>query len=809
MQTRTKRLLLALALLVLGVLAGAGLYVKARLNASIAPIEGKRVLSTLEAPVEITFDSIGLPHIWAHNQSDAMRAIGWLHAAFRPFQTDLTRRVATGRLSELLGPTTLSMDKWQRRIGHTRLAAQWTDSLSDHARSMLEAYCDGVNQRIATARALPFEYWLLSAGFAPLTVEDVMATLSFQTWFSDALQNNDDFFKDLHERLTDEQISELVSSYPDYAPTTVKPRLGIDNELACQKDANPIRRAVARAVMACGPAAFGMTTASNAWVVAPGKSASGQATLASDPHLLLERLPAPWYYLSVHIRQTDTHASGVTMPGLPFIIMGHNRTAAWAFTVGGIDVTDYYREELHPESDSLCRAADGWDLLQREIHPIPVAGDTPHVYELWRSPRGPLIERDTTLRTAYSVHWAGYDLPLNKVMESGLQLASVGDFGSFRKIVTSLGALDAHWMYADSAGNIGYQLGTPIPVRTQRFTNGPLDGWNSEHRWRGFVPLEQTPHEANPERGWIASANNCPVHPDSMVLHGNFAADRIRRISRLLDSTDRLSAEDMNRIQMDLIDMGLFDWRDEAARLLLAVGDTTRSELVAAWDGHTGGENRVVALLTNFLYYLEAGIFEDELGELHHGIKRSWLQAVYADSASSFFDDTRTPDVVETREDIALAAMTKAASHTPDAPWSQLHVFRMDHPMAAVPVIGRLLDLSWGPVGWEGSPGSLNASFFRRVNDSSFVSLVGPSWRFVIDFAAVDSAAMVMPAGNSGNPVSPYYMNFQQDWIQGNMWTVPTSQQAVRARSASILHLVPSDSTAVWPDEDTAQSLGR
>lgn len=800
MQTRTKRLLLALALLLVGALAGAGLYVKARLNASIAPTDGEQVLSGLHSPVQITFDSLGLPQIWAETELDAVRTIGWLHAAQRTFQTDLTRRLATGRLSELLGPTTLEMDKWQRRVGHTQLAKQWTDSLSAGARSLLEAYCQGINERIMTAPALPFEYWLLSAGFAPMTVEEVIVILSFQTWFSDALQNNDEFFKDLHEKLTEEQIAELVSAYPHYAPATVQPQLGIENEYVGTEDSNPFRKALALSVIEAGPAAFGMTLASNGWVVGPQKSASGRAMLASDPHLMLERLPAPWYYLSVHIQETNTHASGVTMPGLPFIIMGHNRTASWAFTVGGIDVTDYYSEQLHPDTDSLVRGPDGWEHLSLEVHEIPVADDTPRVYQVWRSSRGPLIERDTIARSAYSVHWAGYDLPLDQAAEAGLQLLTVRDFGSFRRIVTTLGALDAHWMYADSSGTIGYQLGTPIALRTEPFSNGPLEGWNPNHHWAGFVPLQQTPHEVNPERGWIASANNCPAHPDSMTLHGNFAVDRIRRISHLLDSSEQTTPSDMHQFQMDLVDLGLLDWRDEVARLLLVRGDTARAALVAAWDGRVTADSRVVALITNFMYYLESALFEDELGELCHRIKRPWLEAVYADSASSFFDNTRTPDIVETREDIARIAAGRAALRTPDTTWSALHRFRMDHPMARVPVIGSLLGLSWGPTGWKGSPGCLNASFFRRNSDSSFVSIVGPSWRFVIDFANIDSAAMVIPAGNSGNPMSPFFMNLQQGWVEGAMWTVPTSEEVVRERSIGTVRLIPADSANAATD---------
>ncbi|MBD3331543.1 hypothetical protein GF356_01730 [candidate division GN15 bacterium] len=797
MQTRTKRLLLALSLLLVGALAGGGLYVKARLNASVAPTDGEYELLSLKAPVEITFDARGLPQIWAETEVDAVRAIGWLHAAYRPFQTDLTRRLATGRLSEMLGPTTLEMDRWQRRVGHTRLAQQWTDSLSGRARVLFEAYCEGVNGRVSSARALPFEYWLLSAGFVSLTLEDVMAMLSFQTWFSDALQNNDEFFKDLHERLSEEQIAQLVTTpYSDYSPATVDPELEIENEFVQNEDPNPFRRALASAVVDAGVAAFAMTTASNGWVVGPSKSASGSAMLAADPHLMLERLPAPWYYLSVHIKETNTHASGVTMPGLPFIIMGHNRAAAWSFTVGGIDVTDYFGEELHPEHDTLCRGPEGWEQLTHEVHEIPVADDTPRVYHVWRSPRGPLVDRDTTARTAYSVHWAGYDLPLHKTAEAGLELLRASDFDTFREIVTGLGALDAHWMYADSSGNIGYQLGSPIAIRPEWFDNGPLQAWNLDHYWQGFVSLEQTPHELNPERGWIASANNCPVHPDSMTLYGNFAVDRIRRISHLLDSSTQLTPEDMHRFQMDLVDLGLLDWKKEAARLLYAQGDSVRARLVQSWDGVADADSRVVGLLWNFMYYLEEAMFADEIGGLCHSLKRHWLEAVYADSESPFWDNTATPEVIETKVDIARVAMGKAASRTPDTAWSALHTFRIDHPMARVPVIGGLLDLTWGPVGWRGTPGCLNASFFRRRSDSSFVSVVAPSWRFVADFAEIDSAAMILPAGNSGNPMSPYFMNFQEDWVAGDRWTVPTDESTVRGRAIGTVKLQPVDSAA-------------
>lgn len=773
------KLLRLFGLVVLGLVVGISTAAYLMLHQSVAPTDGTLTFINVEQPIEITYDSLGVPQIWAQTEPDGYFALGYLHGADRLFQLDLVRRLATGRLSELLGEVTLDADIEQRRIGHRRMAERFEADLSDSVRSILRAYTDGVNAYADSCSVLPFEYWLLPGSFVKFTIADCLAILSFQCWYSDALQNNDQFFLDLADRQGRDSISTLDLDYPEWVPTTVtrpEPQSGL---------LTPWQLAQSQIAEQILASQFRLSLSSNAWVVGPQRSSSGRAMLASDPHLETSRLPQFWYLVGLHIESVEMDVVGISTPGLPVIIMGHNGQAAWAFTAGGVDVTDYYDERVNPDDTNQYLTPDGWSLFETWDDTIAVAGsDSPEIIRFRRTRHGPVVDDNMDGGTVRTLHWAGFDMNLADAIAAGLDLHQTCEFQSFRRVVTRFGALDANWMYADSGGTIGYQLGTPIPVRADPVDNFPKVGWTGEYDWQGYYPLLETPHTKNPRCGWLASCNNKPADDLPYSLLGNFASDRILRISQLLDSKDIFTPDDMTCFQLDQVDSSLLMWRDEVARLLAIAGEQERAEVLAEWDGVADLDSREVPLILLFQAKLKEELLQSRLGGLASSIRSAWLHQMYFGGEIAHPVDSQC-------QEAGLRAIKRTLASLVDKPWGEIQSLTMRHPMDRVPIVGSLLGLGHGPWPWSGTPGTLNSSFFRRKSDSVCTSIVGPNWRFVIDFADIDNAQMVLPAGNSGNPMSDHFFDFNSLWREGNSWIVPLSRAAVELRAVSRLSLMP------------------
>ena len=780
-----KKWLIRIILLIVLVLISAASYAYYILHSGVAPSDGKLRVQGLKAPLEITFDAMGLPQIWAETEEDAFYGIGRQHAAERLFQMDLTRRVAYGRLSELFGKVTLEMDILGRKVGHYRMARAQLKNLTPRNLRLLQAYSKGINDYLASHSTLPFEYHLLQTDFEPWKPVDCLTILSFQTWFSDALQNNDLFFVSLVKKLGPDAVHKLYNAYPSWSPFTV-PRKASS---ASQKLS--LRERWGQSLLSAHLNPFIMSTSSNAWAVGPQKSASGSAMLASDPHLELARLPQFWYYAGMHGRKDSLNVMGITTPGLPLVVMGYNGKAAWAFTVGGVDITEYYREQINP-GDSLQYAVnDGWQTMGLFPQEITVAGrEQPYRFTVKTTRHGPIIMEEDSTHSAYSFDWAGFDVDLNDTFSATLDIMRVADFETFRRRVTRFGALDANWMYADVNGNIGYQLGTPIPVRPPDYANAPIDGKTVEDYWDGYYPLDKTPHSYNPPRGWLGTSNNKHQSPeDGIDIPGNYFTERIMRLTQLLSRDKKFTLDDFKTMQQDRVDVSLINFRSLIAEELKRnLTQPFLSELMN-WQGQTGTDSRPTAFLKLLQQDLKRRIFKDELGDLYQKMRMFWMENLLASGSEAWFDDISTPQT-ETRAGILDAAIQSCAKKTEGKSWGDFQSFSMKHPMAVAPLIGDLLDLSNGPIPWPGTQGSLNMSLSLFADDH-FNSVVGPSWRFVIDFAHPLEGYMVIPAGNSGNPMSPHFMDFFTLWKNGRYWKVSLQKDAVYKKAVSVLQLNP------------------
>lgn len=724
--TRLLRVLALLVLLAAMVWFGVPLY----LRRSVAPYAGT-IRTGVSAPVTVLFDAKGVPQIWAKTDADAFFGIGFVHGSERLFQMELVRRLARGELSEVFGSAAYDTDVFQRRIGFARQVR--TARVPAPARAALQRYADGVNAAIQNARVLPPEFVLLRLRPRAWTVEDCLAISNYQTWYSHQLMDQDQRYQRLIEKLGMPAQALARAGHP-WSPPTVPPPV-------------PDLR---------------VTTASNSWVIAPSRSASGAALHAADPHLSIDQVPGLWYLAGLHSEE-GLNVVGVTYGGAPFVVMGHNGDAAFSFTVASVDLIDYYDD-----------APQGRPILEE----IRVKGeDRPRVVPVRRGARGVMIDDKTSLR------WAGFDFDPGELTASAHALQKVRTFDEFRNAVTKFGALDANWIYSDRRGNIGYQLGAPVPVRDyDTYTRQSARHPNTV--WRGYRALAETPHALNPQQGFLASCNNQPAAGSQ--IPGFYDPYRITRATAILPS--KRTAAEMRAAQLDLVSGLATRWKELAADGARAAGLEAEARLLREWDGRMSSDSKAAALFSAWWRRLPRAVFEDELGaEWDHG--RVLLDEAL--TTGTAIDDRRTPRA-ESLAGVAARAMREAKTIANGRTWGEACTLTVTHPLSRVKILDAWLGLDRGPFPSGGDPGTLNANFFSFDEDSgSFRTHVGPSMRFVLDWADVDAFTLTGALGQSGNPFSPHYDDFLPMARSGEAWNVPFSREKVQARAASTLTLTP------------------
>ncbi len=714
------RVLLVLLVLAALLWFGVPLYLKR----SVARYEGT-IDTGVSAPVEITFDAKGIPQVWAKTDADAFFAIGFLHGSERLFQMELVRRLARGELSEVFGDAAYETDAFQRTIGFARQAD--VSKMSPAARQATQRYVDGINAAIANAKVLAPELVILRLKPRAWTVADCLAISNYQTWFSHELMDQDKRYQKLIEKIG-MPAQALTRAGNPWSPPTI-----------------PDMR---------------ITNASNSWVLAPSHSSTKAALHAADPHLSIDQIPGLWYLAGLHSEE-GLNVVGVTYGGAPFVVMGHTDAIAFSFTVASVDLIDYYDDS--PRGPAI----------REEIR---VRGEEkPRVLEVRRGARGVMIDDRTSLR------WAGFDFEPAVLTDAALRLQKARNFEEFRSAVTRFNALDANWIYSDRAGNIGYQLGAPVPIRDYD-TYMRQNANDPKTEWRGYAPQ---PYALNPRQGFLASANNQPVSGNQ--IPGFYDPYRIVRVNALLP--DRHTPADMHAMQLDLVSGIASRWKSLAEQGARAAGLDAEARLLARWDARMSSDSKAAALFAAWWRRLAKPVFEDEMGE-EFDLGRALLDEALT-TRSPVLDDKRTPRV-ETATDMSARAMREAKEIANGRTWGEACTLLIRHPLARVRVLDAWLNLNRGPYAWSGDPGTLNANFYGYDERAkSFRSHVGPSMRFVLDWTDVDAFSIYGALGQSGNPFSPHYDDFLELARKGGVWNVPFSREKVRAGAKSVLTLTP------------------
>ena len=806
-----KKLQIALLIVVMVVIV---VFVWAKfffLKGPVAMHEGELNLSQLSAPVTVLTDEFGVPHVYAENEDDLFFAAGYLQASERLYKMDVIARAVEGRLAEAFGADLIEDDKYLRTWGFHRIAKNVVKTISPETRAILERGLEGINAYIDTHQDdLPVEFKI--AGHKPIrwTLEHVVGYARLMghdlclAWMPEVI------FGGVLEKLGEERARELYPVYPDTKPYIV-PKTPKNFSAVAES----MFRSEKRIRQITG--ASGSHIGSNSWVLGGEMTESGYPILCNDPHLQFSQ-PAVWY--EMHLVGGRFDVAGVTLAGVPVVILGQNQHYAWGFTNVMVDDTDFYVEvtdDAHPNQyfyDGEWRDM----ILHEEI--IKVKGAEPEVYYVRETGHGPIINDihkvlKANESAAISMSWVGNYLTSEVDAFIGLNTATNWD--EFSAAVEKFWIPGQNMIYADLEGNIGWRPAVALPLRAPGTGLIPLPGDDPAWDWQGFVPFEEMPFQFNPEQGFIATANNKTIGDEFPYYISAYwePPARANRIHEMLgDAEKKYNVEDMKAIQNDFLS-------DHARDLtpifvdLLSSADLSQPNMKAAyeslknWD-FVQGKHAMAAAVFNTLWVKFAyNLYGDEMDligpEFRDGFFKlanlSIRNAIYLLEhlpGSSWFDDVSTADITETPADIVERSLAEAVAmleekfgeRTEDWIWGDMHTLTHKHPLAKVAILDKLLNLNVGPFPAAGSGTTVNNMEYRMYNP--FDVVLGPSVRHIYDFADFyKSGLSVLPTGQSGNPDSPHYRDQAEMYNTGQYRNFPIDEKTIKSSGYKKLVMTP------------------
>jgi len=784
-------------------------------------IDGAAALPGLQHDVTVERDQWGVPHIRAASLEDLEEAQGYVMAQDRLWQMDLLRRVARGQLSEILGPTTLAIDKDFRTLGFSRAAARDVAQLDAESRKLMEAYARGVNAFIEEHQdRLPLEFTLLRYKPLPWQPSDTLAISGYMyRTLTDTRERELNRAK-VAQRAGAERAKDLFSeesamdhfvvgdpSTPndgsqrsaaegddedddDIQPDTVlKARYAGVNGITASDGSPDLTSALSRSIqqfLEQSRNEIRQGLGSNNWVVSGAHTATGKPLLANDTHLELT-IPSIWY--EIHLTAPGWNVKGFTLPGAPMVIVGHNDRIAWGFTNNGADVQDLYIETLNPAVSDEYRVKGSWTKAQIIDETIRVKGQTDEHLKVVVTRHGPVVAHDGD--KAYAMRWTATEP--GGLANSYNWLGKAKNWKEFREVMKHVSGPGQNAVYADVDGNIGYIMAARVPIRKKGHGEVPVPGDTDDYEWTGYIPFDQLPQALNPESGLIVTANARVVGPN----YKPYLTDRweepyrTARIYDLLHDRHDLRPEDMLKVQTDTYSFPHVFVADQliAAAKTVKPKDARAQKLIEGlkdWNGIAEADSPEVSFLHAARRAAIELLLEPFLGKetaLYQWRSTTFLQKTLTNRPAKWL-----PAVFKSYDELLAAAADKAVARlaeqsgsqrVQDWAWKRFNSLDMVHPVGRSGLLKRFLSITDKPQ--SGTVYSIRAATKTH----------GPAMRFVANPGDWDHSILLIPAGQSGQPGSSHYSDQFSYWYEGKPIFAPFSDAAEASARKHSLTLKP------------------
>lgn len=775
------------------------------------------VTKGLRAPVSLTRDSAGIVHIEAQNEHDLFFAQGYSAARDRLFQLELWRRQATGTMAEALGPRWVARDRAARLM---RFRGDMNAELAHYhprGRAIIQAFVDGVNAYVDRVRREPA---LRPPDLAALGITPGHWTPAVVVSRHNALASNANdeanlaravraiggdavarrrVFQPAPARLTlDSLVATLVGDVTDArlladyngsrsTPSFQRGEVGAAWRRAIAPDSTePGERDVWE---------------SNNWVIAGSRTATGRPLVANDPH---RSITVPSLRYLVHLKAPGWNVIGGGEPGIPGVAIGHNEHAAWGLTIFGIDSEDLYVYELDA-TNSAYRYRDAFVPFDTQRDSIRVWGGTTQRVTLQYTRHGPVLYVDSVRHRAVALR-AGWLEVGGAPYLASLRLDQARTWEEARTALSYAHMPTLNWVWADTSGTIGWQTAGIAPARRSWDGLMPVPG-DGRFEWDGFLPIRQLPHETNPARGYVGTANAFnvdPAYPRFDALARSWSDPfRHDRLQMVLDTTRQATVASSGALQHDAVSLparALVPLLREATVLAALAASPDSAVLrevhasLLAWDHALTAESQAAAIYA---------VWERRLGALVATAvvppgARGALRSVPLSRVVQWLtrpDSLLGPTPPATRDTIVVTALREAVQElqrrfgSDRRAWrygdEKLHHSRIQHPLHAL--LPDSLRRAWspGPLPRGGYANTLLAT--SNADNQNH----GASLRVVIDVGNWDSAIVTNTPGQSGDPRSPFYANLFPRWAANLFAPLPYSPAAVKAQTAEVVVLTP------------------
>lgn len=768
-----------------------------QLQLTLPQVGGSIKVSGINGTILIERDLQGIARIEATTDNDAFFAVGFAHAQDRLWQMEVQRRLAFGRLSEMFGKSSVPQDIWMRTLGlQSRVESAWS-ALSEDARRSLESYSAGVNAQIASRVRLPFEFWVFGVKPEPWTVYDSLAITKLF-----ALELATDFRSEMRRLYASRILAkqEFEFFFPGIAHSTFS---GMDYPEGVSSHVGPTQ-----SLLSEDPGfdvGFGTSsTGSNVWVVSGLHTQSGSPVLANDPHLRLQ-IPSSWY--AVAVRGETIDVQGMTLVGLPIVVMGRNRIVGWGASSMTADAQDLYIEQVTAGRPGKYRDHEEWRDLKLRREQIAIQADFPAFMNRPIEPieisvretrRGPIVsDVFPAIGQPVSLRWTALEEG-DTSYEAFYRLNYADSWKTFQSGLQLLVAPALNVAYADVEGHIGMLAAGNVPIRANSGWQLPRIGWSNDAEWTGYIEKDQLPRLYDPASGMIVNANNSIVDADYPYVISNEWADpaRATRIESLLrekaQRNEKIRPADMHGIQHDVLDL-------KAAQLVPALLDKVRTKsdeqeaakiALKAWNGEMSQTSEAAAIYQVWFRQLKEMLFANRLAT-------DWNQRGYASSLNEillFLDEDDVARALDGKAEVEWCAPEGKAEITSCDALVSESLNQALSELRKLTGSNDIDDWQWGKVHhaiYEHSPFSyfqlLNGVFERRAEDGGsrntvkvsgfsfrhgegFMQTFGPNMRQVIEMDPHMSSHFLRTAtGQSGNFIDPNYDDMLVDFVEGEM----------------------------------------
>lgn len=750
--------------------------------------EGTLSVPGLAAPAKVRRDEQGIPAIVAASERDAAFVLGFVHAQDRLWQIEFNRRLAAGRLAEVLGPSALPTDQFLRTLGVHRVAQRIYESLDAEHRALVDAYAGGINAYL-TARGgpLPPEFLLTRAPPPePWTAADSVAWSLMMAWDLASYSMRMELRRlRLAQSFTRAEIDDFYPPLTGEAPAATADYVEMYRVLGALK---AVQWGSSGTVAQIPTAGFGEGEGigSNNWVLSGRRTVSGKPLLANDPHLGLTA-PSVWYFAALQAPGLDV--IGATLPGLPGVVLGRNSRVAWGMTNTGVDQQDLYLERLNPDDAHEYETPTGWQRFSERVERIRIKGEADVDLVVRESRHGPVLSGLAAVdksfahpRYVLALRWSALE-PTDRTLPAIRALNRAQNVAEAERALGDFQVVTQSMVLADTDGRIGFVVTGRIPRRSpENDLRGiaPAPGWDARYDWDGYLPYSEVPRLLDPAAGVIATANNriVPLEYPHHLTFDWFSSYRGRRIEQLINAREKHDVASTRAIQADVLSLPARELMAVlGAAQPLTVSGREALERLKSWDGTMAAERPEPLLFHAWRRELAWRVFADDLGELAvdfvaaADMTRALLHVLTSKSlARDWCDDRRTAQRFEScltlMSESLDAAVERLASESgrdlAGLRWGEVHEAVAEHrPFSGVAPLARLFELR---TPFPGDTFTINVGALSNRVEAPYSTRHAASLRAIYDMGASGTSTWIQSTGQVGNPLSDLYASMLPLW---------------------------------------------